>query len=295
MERIKIMLAEYLNGFYFPELRFIDLVEILIIAIFFYRVMLWVRDTKAWMLLRGILVIVTFMIFAMIFNMQTILYLAKNSMSVLAMTAIVVFQPEIRRALENLGQKSILATLNPFDKKRELENFNQEIIEHFVEACGIMSATKTGALIVIEDQVKLSEYAATGIYMDCKVSTQILCNIFEHNTPLHDGAIIVREDRILAATCYLPLTEKMSLNKNLGTRHRAAIGISEISDALVIVVSEETGRISVSYDGEIFTKLSTEELRQHLSRLDKEEVDNTGINILEKLRGGDKDETNNPS
>lgn len=295
MERITVLLSEYLQGIYLPQLRFIDLIEILIIAIFFYRLMTWIRDTKAWMLLRGILVIAAFMIFAMLFNMQTILYLAQNSLNVLAMAAIVVFQPEIRRALENIGQKSILNNLNIFDKKKDNEKYQDVIINHIVEACNAMSQTKTGALIVIEDQVRLNEYAETGIEMDCKISTQILCNIFEHNTPLHDGAVILREDRILAATCYLPLSENMSLNKNLGTRHRAAVGISEISDAIVVAVSEETGYVSVSIEGKIYTKLTTDELREHLARLNHIEDEMLNVNIISKLIGGDKNEKIDPS
>lgn len=295
MERIRVLLSEYLQGIYIPQLRFIDLMEILIIAVFFYRLMVWIRDTKAWMLLRGILVIIAFMIFAMLFNMQTILYLAQNSLNVLAMAAVVVFQPEIRRALENIGQNSILSNLNIFDKKKDVVKYQEIIINHIVEACELMSKSKTGALMVIENQIRLNEYAETGIEMDCKISSQIICNIFEHNTPLHDGAVIMRDDRILAATCYLPLSENMNLDKNLGTRHRAAVGISEISDALVIAVSEETGKVSVSCEGKIYTGLTMEELKEQLTSLNYMEEEVINVNIIGKIIGGDKNEKIDPS
>lgn len=295
MEHITVFISEYLHGFYVPTLRFTDVVEIFIIAIFFYRLMLWIRDTKAWMLLKGILVIVGFMVIAILFNMQTILYIAQNSLSVLAMAAVVVFQPEIRRALENLGQKGIISNLIPFDKKRESDKYQDTMIQQLIEACMAMSKEKTGALIVIEDQVRLNEYAETGIEMDCKISSQILCNVFEHNTPLHDGAIILRGDRIVAATCYLPLSENMSLNKNLGTRHRAAVGISEISDAVVIVVSEETGKISVSHHGKIYGDISEAKLREQLQKLNHIDDEVLNVNIFGKLIGGDKNEKIDPS
>lgn len=264
MERIYIYINEYMSKFYIPELRFIDVIEILIIAIFLYRLVDWIQNTKAWMLLRGILVIGAFMIMAMIFNMQTILYIAKNSLNVLAVSTIVVFQPEIRRALENIGQNSILNGLNFWGKKKDMLRFDNKIKVYIEEACKVMANDKTGALIVIQQDVKLSQYSETGIPMDSLLSSQLLLNIFEHNTPLHDGAVIVSGDRIVASTCYLPLSENMHLSKNLGTRHRAAIGLSEVSDALVVVVSEESGAISVALNGKIHTKISTNELSHFL-------------------------------
>ncbi len=274
------------------DMDIIDIIEILIIAVCLYQIFLWVKNTKAWMLLKGISVIIFFIILASIFQMTTILYLAIASVNVLAVATIVVFQPEIRRALENIGQTNLLSTIVPFDKKKENANFSLETLKSLVEACESMGRVKTGALIVIENKVRLTEYESTGIRMDCLVSYQALLNIFEHNTPLHDGAIIIRGDRIASATCYLPLSDNMNLSKELGTRHRAAVGISEVSDALVIVVSEETGNISVACNGELFVKLdmTSLEAKLELVRSDTEiEAKQTPLSKL-LMKGGYKNE-----
>lgn len=286
MSRMIENIIEFWKLNYIQDIRGIDIIEILIIAVFLYRVMIWIQNTKAWMLLRGILVIGVFIFLAIIFNMQTILYIAQISMNVLAMVAVVVFQPEIRRALENLGQKNILLNIITFDKKREGEKYSNKTIESILISCEEMSKTKTGALLVIENEVKLAEFIETGIEMDCKVSSQILLNIFEHNTPLHDGAVILRGDRIMASTCYLPLSENMKLNKKLGTRHRAAVGVSEVSDALVIIVSEETGNISTSIDGKIKTNVEMKELEKVLSERSSDVIETGNKNFLAKLKGG---------
>lgn len=291
MNRIIMYLSEFIEKNYVTDIRVLDVLEILIIAFFLYKVMIWIQNTKAWMLLRGILVIGVFILIAILFNMQTILFIAKNSVNVLATAIIVVFQPEIRRALENLGQNNILFTFASFDKKKEKNRVSKNTIEAIVNACLVMSKEKTGALIVIEKNVKLTEYIATGIDMECKISSQILLNIFEHNTPLHDGAVILSGDRISAATCYLPLSENLNLDKNLGTRHRAAIGITEVSDALVIVVSEETGFISTALNGELHSELNISELRENLLKNIKGYKDESEvINPADEI-GGDDDET----
>lgn len=208
-----------------------------------------------------------FILFAWIFQMHTILYLAAQSINVLAIAAIVVFQPELRRALEKLGEKNLLSNINPFDKGKENERFSDMTAESIVSACYAMGNVCTGALIVVEQAIRLNEYEMTGIELDCKVSSQVLINIFEHNTPLHDGAVIIRGDRITSATCYLPLSDNMSISKDLGTRHRAALGMSEVCDALVIVVSEETGLVSVAMGGTLTRGIKREELREKLSRI----------------------------
>jgi diadenylate cyclase len=219
------------------------------------------------MLLKGIGVLAIFIILAAIFKMNTILWLAKNSIGVLATAAIIVFQPELRRALERLGQKNFLNAFLPFEKSREDERFSEETVKAILNSCYEMGKAKTGALIVVEKEIVLSEYETTGIAMDCIVSEQILENIFEHNTPLHDGAVIVRGDRIVAATCYLPLSENQDLSKQLGTRHRAAVGMSEASDALVICVSEETGMVSYAQGGKLERGITREMLRKKLEEL----------------------------
>ena len=225
-----------------------------------------VRD-KAWMLMKGMIVLGCFILIAAIFKMHTILFLAKESISVLAVAAVIVFQPELRRALEKLGEKNFIANLVPFERNRENQRFSDETLENLVKASFEMGSVCTGALIVVEQAIHLTEYEMTGIELDCKLSEQVLLNIFEHNTPLHDGAVIVRGDRITSATCYLPLSDNMQISKELGTRHRAALGMSEVSDALIIVVSEETGQVSVAMGGQLARGISAEYLATRLSQI----------------------------
>ena len=264
---IRNILNTYLDDWYWPDMRITDLIEILIIAFLVYYIIAWIKNTKAWMLLKGIAVLGVLILLAAIFNMNTILWLAKNSISVLATAAVIVFQPELRRALEKLGQKDFLNLFTLFEKSRDSERFGMKTVNSIVTACYEMSRVKTGALIVVERDIMLTEYQHTGIELDCIVSEQMLINIFEHNTPLHDGAVIVRGDRIVAATCYLPLSENMGLSKQLGTRHRAAVGMSEVSDALIICVSEETGNVSYAMGGHITRGVSEVQLREQLIQL----------------------------
>ena len=255
------------SGWYFPEVRITDIVEVLILTFLFYHIMVWIRNTKAWMLLKGIIVLAGFILIAAIFKMHTILYIAKNSVTVMATTAIVVFQPELRRALEKLGEKQFLPSMVPFESGRERVRFSEETREGMIEAAYAMGKVKTGALIVVEQAIRLTEYESTGIRMDCLVSSQVLINIFEHNTPLHDGAVIIRGDRITSATCYLPLSDNMQISKSLGTRHRAALGMSEVSDAMILVVSEETGYVSMAMDGQLVRNMTPEYLKEKLGQI----------------------------
>ena len=199
--------------------------------------------------------------------MHTILFIAENLVTVMATAAIVVFQPELRRGLEKLGERKFLVSVVPFEGNKEKANFSEETREGMIRASYAMGRVKTGALIVVEQAIRLTEYESTGIQLDCLVSSQVLINIFEHNTPLHDGAIIVRGDRIVSATCYLPLSDNMSISKDLGTRHRAALGMSEVSDALVIVVSEETGAVSAALGGKLYRDIKEDELRKMLTEI----------------------------
>lgn len=273
-----------------PDIKITDIVEIIIIAIIVYEIALWIKNTKAWMLLRGIVVLAIFISVAAIFRMNTILWLVRNSISVLAIAAIVVFQPELRRALEKLGEKDYLKTVVGFDKSKEKERFSQETIDGIVTAAFEMAKVKTGALIVVEDVIQLTEYERTGIQLDSLVSSQLLINIFEHNTPLHDGAIIIRGDRIAAATCYLPLSDNRELSKALGTRHRAAVGMSEVSDALIIVVSEETGAVSYAQGGRIVRHLNERQLTDKLNELRKKESSMTKRSWKKWWKGREEDE-----
>ena len=281
------VLNSVLGDWYLPDVHVTDVVEIAILSVIFYFVIKWIKNTKAWMLLRGIIVLAVFIFLAFVFKMNTILWIAKNSISVLATAAIVVFQPELRRALERLGQRDFWNSFMPFETKKIHGRFQENTIDAIVDACYEMSKVKTGALIVVERDTRLSEYAHTGIGLDCIVSSQILVNIFEHNTPLHDGAVIVRGDRIVAATCYLPLSDSNKLSKELGTRHRAAVGMSEVSDALVICVSEETGRVSFAMGGHLTRAVPAEQLRNKLIQL-QDSSDNAKKFILKKGRSKDE-------
>lgn len=259
-------IEKYGIGLYIPKVHVTDVIEVLILTFLIYQIIVWIKNTKAWMLLRGIIVLAGFILLAAIFKMHTILFIARNSLTVMATAAIVVFQPELRRALEKLGEKQFLTSVVPFEQNREIR-FSEETRENIIRACFAMGKVKTGALIVVEQAIRLTEYESTGIQMDCLVSSQVLENIFEHNTPLHDGAIIIRGDRIVSATCYLPLSDNMRISKDLGTRHRAALGMSEVCDALVIVVSEETGLVSVASGGRLLRAINAEELRSQLSQI----------------------------
>lgn len=266
-EVIMDIIRKYIGEWYIPAIRLTDIAEILIITVIVYEIMLWIKNTKAWMLLKGMVMLGVFILFAYIFRMHTILYLARQSIGILAFAALVVFQPELRRALEKLGEKNLLSNFSFFDKGRENQRFSDETLESIVRACYSMGSVKTGALIVVERAIHLTEYERTGIELDCLVSEQVLLNIFEHNTPLHDGAVIIRGDRIISATCYLPLSDNMQISKALGTRHRAALGMSEVSDALILVVSEETGLVSLAMDGKLSRGVDAEYLRERLSQI----------------------------
>ena len=262
------------DDLYFPHIRVTDIVEILIIAFAIYQIILWIKNTKAWMLLKGILVLAVFILVAAVFHMYTILWIVQNLLPVMATAVVIIFQPELRRALEKLGEKQFVSSVVPFDKKsKDNFRFSEETIDGIVQASFAMGKVKTGALIVVEQLIMLTEYESTGIKLDCLVSPQVLINIFEHNTPLHDGAIIVRGDRIVSATCYLPLSDNMGISKELGTRHRAAIGMSEVSDALVIAVSEETGYVSVALGGQLVRNVTPEYLRERLEAIGKKNVE----------------------
>ena len=259
----------------------VDVVEVLIISVLFYHVLLWIKSTRAWNLFKGIMVILLFVLGAAFFQMSTILWLAENTLNVGLTALVIIFQPELRNALENIGGKSVLGNFFIFNKAAE-EKFSNHTIDELVKAAFAMGKVKTGALIVLEDEIVLDEYIRTGIDVDAIISSQLLINIFEKNTPLHDGAIILRGDRVVSATCYLPLSDSRGLSKELGTRHRAAIGISEVSDSLTIVVSEETGRVSVAYRGEIFRNLDAEGLRAKLQQFQNLNVENPakGMDML---------------
>lgn len=287
-ELIINILHRYIGDPYLPAIRLTDIVEILIITVIVYEIMLWIKNTKAWMLLKGLVMLGMFILSAYIFRMHTILYLARESIGVLAFAAIVVFQPELRRALEKLGEKNLMSNFSFFDRGRENQRFTDQTLDAIVKACYSMGRVKTGALIVVERAIHLTEYERTGIELDCVVSEQVLLNIFEHNTPLHDGAVIIRGDRITSATCYLPLSDNMQISKSLGTRHRAALGMSEVSDALIIVVSEETGLVSFAMDGQLARGVDPEYLTKKLGQIQERFSDGKKLTIRKGRQNHEK-------
>ena len=254
------------------NIRWEDIVEIIIISFLIYQIMAWAKHTKVWVLMKGIIIILAFILVAIVFKMYTIMWIVEHVLSILVMAVIVILQPELRRALEELGRKKFLGNLVSFEKPVD-ERFSDRTVNELVKASFEMGKVKTGALIVIEQNVLLTEYERTGIEVDGVISNQLLINIFEHNTPLHDGAVIVRGNRVVSATCYLPLSDNMEISKELGTRHRAAVGISEVTDALTIIVSEETGNVSVTYEGELSRNLDANGLREKLSMIQNKEVE----------------------
>lgn len=268
-----------------------DVAEIIILSFIIYQILIWIKSTRAWSLLKGFGVVLVLLALAAIFHMNTILWIAENFFSIGITAVIIVFQPELRRALEQLGEKNILSSIVPFDSSRRAsEGMSDRTIGELVRACFEMGRARTGALIVVEQGVSLQEYDRTGIAIDSLVSSQLILNIFEKNTPLHDGAVILSENRIRSATCYLPLSDNPNLSKALGTRHRAAVGISEVTDSLTIVVSEETGAVSVARGGRLLRNLNQEQLKEQLLELQVKPEDNRKIKLW-KGRGRHENKT----
>ena len=268
MKKLLAGLKLYFDWFYIPEPSIADIIEIIILAFVIYYIMLWFKRTRAWTLVKGLLILLLVFALAYFFKMNTILWIYRNTINVGIIAIIILFQPELRRALEELGRKTWFSDMIVREDSYEKDGrLSEKTINELVAAAISMSKAKTGALIVLENNVALGEYESTGISVDAVVTRQLLLNIFEKNTPLHDGAVIVRNNRVVSATCYLPLTNRHDLNKDLGTRHRAAVGISEVSDSLTIIVSEENGKISVAQGGNLTTNLDSENLRRQLEAL----------------------------
>ena len=288
-------LAEYVKNFssYRTTMDFGDVVEILIIAVLLYYTLVWMKTTRAWVLLKGLVVILIFLLLAYFFRMTTILWMAQNVLSFAVTALIVVLQPELRKALEELGKKNIISSVLPFDSSHRVEEaFSEKTINEITKACVEMGKVKTGALIVVQQDQPLDEYERTGIEVDGIVTSQLLINIFEKNTPLHDGAVIVRGDRVTSATCYLPLSDNMALSKDLGTRHRAGVGISEATDSMTVIVSEETGKISVAYGGNLDRNLSGDALKEKLKAIQNKPEEETKKRILWKGRSKSEKQIN---
>ncbi len=287
MNAIVSFFRDYVAWLTIPKITVIDLLEIVIIAFAFYHIILWIKDTRAWMLLKGIILLGIIFVIASIFEMQVVLWVFENAMVVGIVAVVVIFQPELRNALEQLGRKNVLSSIATFEKqKNRNERYSEKSIRAIVKAVYEMSQVKTGALIVVEKNIQCREHERTGISINAEISSQLLINIFEHNTPLHDGAVLLRDNRIISATCYLPLSNNLEVSKELGTRHRAGLGISEVSDSLTIIVSEETGNVSLACDGKLYQKVDADTLQLRLIEVAKK-------NVEEKKKwwkGRDKDE-----
>ncbi len=281
---IQKVIEKYLYWLSLPTIGITDILEIIIISIIIYQVIKWVQLTRAWTLFKGIIVLLLFAFFAAIFQLNTISWLLSNSLGVGITAAIIIFQPELRRALEQLGRRNIVTNFlfAPGEYRDAGSGITDRTINEIVRAAFEMGRVCTGALMVIEQKVALGEYERTGINIDGMLTSQLLINIFEHNTPLHDGAVIIRGNRIVAATCYLPLTDNQDVGKEYGTRHRAALGISEVSDSITIIVSEETGAVSLAKDGRLYRNLTREELLRRLGTL---KTNDENVDVFKKWKG----------
>lgn len=289
MEQILAFLENNLSNLYIPKPNMIDVLEIIILSFIIYHILVWMRTTRAWFLMKGIVSLMVMFIVAVFLEMNTIIWIAQNVVYLGVIAVIVILQPELRKALETLGKTNFFSAFLPVDFNREEEGlFSDHTIKEIAKACVEMGKVKTGALIVIAQNDPLTEYENTGIEVDGVVSSQLLINIFEHNTPLHDGAVIISGNRISSATCYLPLSDNMQISKALGTRHRAGLGISETTDSMTLIVSEETGKISVAYKGELTRNLKAEDIEKHLSKIQNKPIEEKKKRILNINRGKSK-------
>ena len=280
MNQIIASLKGYVYGLSLPKIGVVDILEIIIIAFALYHVTFWVK---------GVFVLFSAYIVAYILDMSVILWVFDKTIGLGITALLIVFQPELRKALEELGQKKIVSSILPFDENKDRNiRFTDRTVNEIVRATSELAKAKTGALIIMEKDIILSEYERTGIIIDSAISSQLLINIFEHNTPLHDGAVIVRGDRIVAATCYLPLSDNMGLSKDLGTRHRAAVGISEVSDSLTVIVSEETGMISVAVGGKLLRNIDGDLLRRKLNDFQGKPSEEKPKKYFWRRKGGDR-------
>ena len=271
LEQLWTQITTYFDWFYIPRMKITDAIEILFIAVLVYYIMDWFKKTRAWTLIKGILILLIFMGIAALLEFNTLLWIFKNTISVGVIAIIIIFQPEFRRALEQLGRKRFISSLFDNEYTNPERKLDKKVLNEITKAVYAMAEVKTGALIVIEKEVRLGDYERTGINIDADITSQLLINIFEHNTPLHDGAVLIRNNRIVSATCYLPLSDNMDVNKAYGTRHRAALGISEVSDSITIVVSEETGAVSLAHEGLLYRGLSREDFVEKIEKLGKNE------------------------
>ena len=264
----------YIKGF-FQVLKLTDLVDIFLIAVIVYQLLKLLKETRAMQLVKGIFFLFLMLQVSSWLKLTTLNFLMRNAMQVGMFAIVVIFQPELRSLLEKMGRSNVGKLIDVATGGTAAENY---AISEIVSAAENLSSTKTGALIVIERDTRLGDVIRTGTQLDAEVSSSLLENIFFPNTPLHDGAVIVRGDRVHTAGCFLPLTSNSNLSRDLGTRHRAALGISEASDAVVVVVSEETGKISIAINGSLTRNLTPQTLKTALIKALSKEME------IEKMR-----------
>ena len=264
-------LREFLKILYIPSFGLNDIAEILIIVFILYKVISTLKNTRAWIILKGIIMLCVFYAIAYICSFNIIKMIFQGSIAIIAITLIVVFQQDIKKFLEQIGNKSIKQYFIDWKKKSKKqekpERLSDKTIDELTKTLFTLGETKTGSLIVIEKDIPLNDIIATGINIDAEVSSALLINIFEKNTPLHDGAVIIKNNRIASATCYLPLSNNPDISKSLGTRHRAGIGVTEAVDCLVLISSEETGKVSFVEDGKITRNVNQEKLKTALKKI----------------------------
>ena len=260
-DNLKEFLAKYFNRLLIPRIHLLDWVEILLIAFVLYHLIKWIKRTRAWYLVKGMVILVVVWVLVSLFRFTAIQWIFVNTINVGIIAIFIIFQPELRRALEQLGQRRLLSFFGDSDSG---ERYSDETRDEIVTGVFEMAKVKTGALICLEGVISLEDYERSGIPTDSVVTAALLINIFEKNTPLHDGAVIIRGNRAAAATCILPVSENMRLSKDLGTRHRAGVGLSEITDALVIIVSEENGKVSLAQKGQLIRGVDREFLSNKL-------------------------------
>lgn len=245
------------------NITFLEIVDILVVSYILYRLYKIIKETRAEQLLKGVAFILTLMFLSQVLGLNTLYWIIQSAITIGLISVVIIFQPEIRRTLEHLGRSTFRDSLIFQNSDEALE----KIVNEIITAVDNMSKAEVGALIAIEQSTGLSEIIKSGIQLDAKISSGLLENIFVVNTPLHDGAVIIKNDRIAAAACFLPLTQNENLNKKLGTRHRAGIGLSENSDAIVIIVSEETGTVSLAINGNITRNYDKNRLKEILLKI----------------------------
>lgn len=275
-------IRELLNGvelskLSIPIIETSDILDISIVAFFIYILMNWIRETRAWSLFKGIMIILLLSILSFNLNLYATFWIIEKTLSVGIIAIIILFQPEFRKGLEQIGKGSFAKNL--FVAGDSNEKIPKKTLDEILTACFIMSKYKTGAIIVVEQSVPIGDFEDSGVPVDAIITSQLLINIFENKTPLHDGAVIIRSNRISRACCILPLTNS-EIGLDLGTRHRAAVGASEVCDAYVFVVSEETGGVSISQNGKLKKSLSREQIESMFSLDENSQIKLTPINIL---------------